>query len=97
MVGGVGLLMASGEVEGVALAIPGLGITQPPRVSAIRVLSARRPMDARVISPASRPRGVMVLAKISDPILRPRRPRGTRNLPPPFRAGRGWGSPFPHG
>src|SRR3979411_1607732 len=76
MVGGVGLAMANVDVEGDAFATPGFGMTQPPSVRASRVLSARRPMDARVISPPPRPGGVMVLAKISDPILRPRRPRG---------------------
>src|SRR3984893_3703462 len=75
--GGVGLVMARGDAEGVALAKPGLGMTQLPSVRASRVLSARRPTDARVISPLPRPGGVMVLAKISDPILRRRRSRGT--------------------
>src|SRR4029077_6914696 len=58
IVGGVGLAIARADVEGVALAIPGLGMMQPPSVRASRVLSAMRPMDACVISPLLAPAGL---------------------------------------
>src|SRR5437879_12600326 len=81
MLGGVGLAIATADVEGVALATGGFGRTHPPSVKPTRVLSARRPMDARIISPPARPRGVMVLAKISDPILRRGRSAGASGAP----------------
>src|SRR5438552_9078248 len=70
MLGGVGLTMANAEVEGVALTAPGPERAHAPSVVARRALSARRPTDAVVI-PATRPGGVLNMAKICDPILRP--------------------------
>src|SRR5438477_10022290 len=90
MLGGVGLAMTPADVEGVALATPGFGRTHPPSVKPTRVLSARRPMDARIISPPARPRGALALAPITAPLLRRGLSPGSRRagrahsaMPPP--------------
>lgn len=51
MVGGVGLTMANGDVEGVALTTPEPETAHAPSDEARRALSARRPTDAVLISP----------------------------------------------
>ena len=80
IVGGVGLAMAIGDVEGVALTTARPGNAQAPSVKASRALSVRRPTDAWVISPPLAPGGVMVLAKIRDPFYDRSRPAAHRRV-----------------
>jgi len=65
MLGGVGLAIATADVEGVALATGGFGRTHPPSVKPTRVLSARRPMDAPLISPPLAPAGLWSWPKLA--------------------------------
>src|SRR5256885_7293930 len=57
MAGGVGLAIASADVDGEALTTPGPGREQAPSVRARKALSATPPLNAAVISRTSPERG----------------------------------------
>src|SRR2546423_5929019 len=75
MLGGVGLVIANADVEGVPFTAPGPGIAHALSVRAKVALSDRRPRDAAVISPLLAPAGLLSWPKLR-PILRPARPPG---------------------
>src|SRR5437667_5711951 len=64
MVGGVGLVIANADVEGVALTAPASGRTHALSIRARVALSARRPRDAALISPLLARAGLLSWPKL---------------------------------
>src|SRR2546423_10835372 len=79
MGGGVGLAIASPDVEGEALTTPGPGRAQAPSVRARKALSAMRPLNAAVISPHLARAGLLSWPKSATQFY-DRRPRSARRL-----------------
>src|ERR1700736_5428732 len=65
MLGGVGVVSVDADIEGVALATPGLGSAHALSVRARVALSARRPRDAAVISPLLARAGLLAWPKLA--------------------------------
>src|ERR1700738_3016915 len=74
MVGGVGLVIASPDVEGEAFTTPGLGRLQAPSIMARIALSVRRLPNAAVISPLLARAGLLSWPKLATQFY-DRRPR----------------------
>src|SRR5207244_11025207 len=79
MVGGVGLTIASPDVEGEALTTPGLGRAQAASVRARKALSAMRALNAAVISLLLARAGLLSWPKLATQFY-DRRPRPARRL-----------------
>src|SRR2546423_10977268 len=76
MLGGVGLVIAKADIEGVALATPGSGRAHALSIRARVALNARRPRDAAVISPLLARGGLLSWPKLgpnSTTVVAPRR------------------------
>lgn len=67
MVGGVGLVTASPDAEGLVWTIPGVGGAHAASANARMALTAAQRIHAVRRPPSPRPRRVFVLAKICDP------------------------------